>query len=123
MGLSTFTNGGAITQLRGLPWLALSGSGQVGTISGTSNSGGGATGSWVYGSTIPSRIDPLGGAEGEVADRISDRSTHLITLPPETTITTDSRFSSLDEVQTYEITAVRDRTSEWTRMAEAVKLD
>jgi head-tail adaptor len=123
MPLSTFLDGSVPSQLRGIAWLALSGSGQVGTLSGTTDAGGGATSTWTYGGTIPSRIDPIGGGEGQIANRISDRSTHLITLPPETPITTDSRFSSLDEVQTYEITAVRDRTSEWMRLAEAVKLD
>lgn len=123
MPLSTFLDGSVPTRLRGIAWLALSGSGQVGTLSGTTDSGGGATRTWTYGSTIPSNIRAIGGREGEVADRISDRSTHLITLPPETPITTESRFSSLDEVQTYEITAVRERTREWMRLAEAVKLD
>lgn len=123
MPFATFLDGVATTQLRGLSWLSLSGSGQIGTLSGTTDSGGGATTTWTYGSTIPSRIDPLGGSESEVADRISDRSTHVITLPPATPVTVSSRFNSLDESQTYEITAVRNRTREWLRVAEAVKLD
>lgn len=123
MGLSTFTNGGAVLHLRGLPWLALSGSGQIGTLGGSADAGGGASRTWTYGGTIPSRIDPLSGGQEEAADRIADRSTHTITLPPETPITVSSRFASLDENQTYEITAIRNLTAERVRVVEAVKLD
>lgn len=121
MPLSTFLNGGTITQLRGLAWLALSARGSVGNLAGTSDSGGGATRTWTYGTSLPCRVDPMGGGESEVADRISDRSTHLITTLPEVTIGHEDRFAVEGEV--YEITAVRDATDEWLRTLEAVKLD
>lgn len=124
MPLATFLNGGSVTQLRGLPFLALSGSGyMVNNSGGTSDSGGGRTSGTVHGGTVACRIDPLGGAEGEVASRVSDRSTHLITLPPDYSIDHSDQFYSIDESETYEITAVRDRTAEWMQFAEAVKLD
>lgn len=123
MPFSTFLNGGSVSQLRGLPFLALSGSGYIATSAGTSDAGGGRTAGTTLGGTIACRIDPLGGGEGETASRISDRSTHQITLPPNTSVTHADTFYSIDEASTYEITAVRSGTDEWMQRLEAVKLD
>ena len=121
MPFSTFLNGGTITQLRGLAWMTLTARGSVGNLAGTADSGGGATRTWTYGTVaLPCRVDPLGGGEAEVANRISDRSTHLITTLPEITIGHEDRFAV--EGVTYEITAVRDATDEWLRTLEAVRL-
>jgi SPP1 family predicted phage head-tail adaptor len=119
MPFSTSVDGVVPTQLRGIAWLALSQSGTILNLAGTTDSGGGATRTWTGSGTVDCRVDAMGGAEAEVADRIADRSTHLITVPPETTIGHEDRFAS-DGI-TYEVTAVRDSTREWVRTIEAVK--
>lgn len=82
--------------------------------------GGGGTTVSVTGGTVRCRIDSLAGGEGYVADRISDRSTHLITLPPETAVTTEMKFQ-IDGRGTYEVTAVREHTGELSTVVEAVE--
>lgn len=103
---------------RGLVREALTASGNPvgGTV--TDDGGGGATVADVAGSAVPCRIDPLGGSESEVAGRISDRSTHLVTLPAETSITVADDFSISGTA--YEVTAVRDSTDEFARFIEVV---
>lgn len=95
-------------RLRGLLFLSLTDVGKVGTRSATSDSGGGASATWTYGADVPCRVDPLGGAETVVAGRLDDRSTHKITVPVGTTVTTDDRFAVTGR-GTFEITAVLDR--------------
>lgn len=124
MSLSTFLNGTSPTRLRGLLWLALSDTGQVGTLTSTSDSGGGASRAWQYGTSVPCRVDPIsssGDDETLVADRLSDRSTHLITTPAGTAVTPNNRFAVAAR-GTFEITAVRERTGEWARVFEAVEV-
>jgi head-tail adaptor len=120
MGLATFLSGGTINQLRGLAWLALGDLGQVGTATITSDSGGGGTAVWSYGGTIACRIDPITGGEQMAADRLSDRSTHTVTVPPGTAITTAARFAIAGR-GTYEVTAVRSRTDEPMTFFEVVQ--
>jgi len=110
-----------ISQLRGLAWLALSDVGQIGDGTVTDDTGGGGTTVWSYGSDIPCRIDPMAGNEQLVASRLSDRSTHLITIPPEIPITTANRFVITGR-GTFEVTAVQDRTGELMRFFEAVQV-
>ena len=125
MPLSTFLNGGTATRLRGLMWLSLSDTGKLGTRAYTTDSGGGATAVWSFaGADIPCRVDPIAAAgddETIVAGRLSDRSTHLITVPAGTTGGTDNRFSVTGR-GTFEVTAVRSRTGEWARFFEAVRV-
>lgn len=122
MSLGTYLNGGTIAQLRGLAFLSLSDSGIWIQASGTTGDSGGGRGSITWGTagTLPCRLDPLVGSENVVADRLNDRSTHQITLPPATAITTDDRI--VIDSNTYEVTALRDRTAESLRVIEAVKL-
>lgn len=121
MPIGTFLNDAAVTQLRGLAWLALSDVGYVASATVTSDSGGGGTTVWANGSAIPCRIDPITGNEVEAASRISDRSTHMITVPPGTVVTVSSRFEITGR-GTYEITAVQDRTGELAGFLEAVQV-
>ena len=117
--LSTFLDGRAPT--RGIAWLSLSETGNVLKHSVSSDSGGGQTESYAQQSSVPCRIDPLGGAgikQGEVAGRISDRSNYLITLPAGTEITLDDDFQ-ITGVGRFEITALRLTTSEFLRQVEA----
>lgn len=107
---------------RGLITEALTESGY--TISGTvvSDGGGGGSVTAVNGGTVACRIDSLGsqGDESPVANRISDRSTHLITLPPGSSVTTDDKFYVIGR-GTYEVTAVREHTGEFSTVFEAVE--
>jgi len=119
MSLSTFLDG-PTGQLRGLQWLALSDLGQVGTNTTTDDGGGGVTSGWAWGGTVPCRIDPLTNNEPLAAGRISDRSTHLVTAPPGTPVTTNSRFVIANR-GTYEVTGVQDTTGELARFFEVVQ--
>ena len=123
MPLGTFLNGGTATQLRGLQWLALSDTGKVGTLTATSDSGGGASTTWVFGADVPCRIDPIGDRtdSGVIAGRIDERSTHEITVPAGTTVLPANRFSITGR-GTFEVTAAPQRTAEWTRVFEAVEV-
>lgn len=121
MPLSTFLNDSAVTQLRGLSWLALSDTGQVGTGTVTDDTGGGGATAWTYGSDVPCRIDPLADNETVAAGRISDRSTHIVTVPPGTQVSTSSRFVIANR-GTYEVTGVQDQTGELARFFEVVQV-
>jgi hypothetical protein len=119
--ISTFLNGRNPTTLRGLLWLALSDSGNVLTASSTSDSGGGATQSWVAGTAIPCRIDPIAdrGAARLTGGRIDERSTHVITVPPGTNVAAVNRFA-ISGRGTFEITATHEQTGEWARVFEVI---
>lgn len=127
MPFGTFLNGRAATQLRGLAWLTLSEYAQIGTRTYVSDGGGGATETWTYGGTIPCRIDAVAGlgvSEDIIANRLSDRSTHLITLPGGTiggTATSSSRIRVVGR-GTFEVTAIEERTAEWMRFAETAQV-
>lgn len=122
MPIGTFMNGGTAIRLRGLMWLALSDTGNVLTRTPVSDTGGGVTETWSIGADIPCRVDPIGGGdESVVAGRISDQSTHLITMSPETSVGTSQRVA-IDNRGTFEVTAVRSRTAEWARRVEAVQV-
>jgi hypothetical protein len=54
------------------------------------------------------------------ADQIDERSTHLITCPAGTSVSTTARFEIANR-GTYEITAIRTRTSEIVRELEAIE--
>lgn len=122
MGLATFlASDTPPARLRGLLWLALTDIGHVETRTSTSDSGGGATATWADGDDIACRVDPITGNEQLTADRISDRSTHLITTPAGTAVSTSSRFV-IDGRGTFEITAVRERTGQSAQLFEAVEV-
>lgn len=120
MGLMTFLGDGNPTRLRGLAWLSLSDLGQVGTGTITDDGGGGGTATWTYGGTIPCRIDPMTGGELVTGGRLSDRSTHTITVPAGTVVSVASRFA-LAGRGTFEVTAVRSRTGEALTFFEVVQ--
>ncbi len=119
MSVATTLNGKPITQLRGLPWLLLSDTGRVVSLATSDDGGGGATEAWTAGADIPCRIDPVAGGEGLVGERLSDRTTHVITVVASTAITAKDRFE-VDGHGTYAITAVRDQTRTDLLQLEAV---
>jgi hypothetical protein len=119
--LGTYLNGSATTGLRGVLMLALSESGNVLTATSVSDSGGGVTQTWTAGAAVPCRIDPVGGqGGGAVAERLDERSTHVVTVPPRTTVSTDNRFSIVGR-GTFEVTATRDQSGELATMFEVVR--
>jgi len=120
MSLSTFLNDAPIGRLRGVQWLALSDLGQVGTNTTTDDGGGGVTSGWQWGGTVPCRIDPLSNNETLAAGRISDRSTHVVTVPAGTPVTVNSQFTIANR-GTYEVTGVQDTTGELARFFEVVQ--
>lgn len=109
-----------IQPVRGLVFEALSEQGYKVSSSFTSDGGGGGSVAMVNGETVGCRIDSLGGGEGLTADRISDRSTHLITLSPDESVTTEDEFCVIGR-GTYEVTAVREHTGEFSTVFEAVE--
>ena len=119
MPFSTFLDGRTPDQLRGLMWLTLSETGYVirGTV--TSDSGGGVTTTWGTAGTVDCRIDPLGGGEDEFGGQIDDRSTHILTVPAGASVEDTDRVI-VGSRGTFEVTAVRQRTREWSRVFEVV---
>ena len=107
---------------RGLATEALTETAHI--ISGTVVDDGGGGGSAVEtaGSALACRIDALGGDEDEVADRISDRSTHLVILDAGTDVSSDQDLA-IDGRGTFEVTAVREHTGEHARFIEVVGRD
>lgn len=120
MPISTSAHNITPTTLRGLTFLALSETGYVLTRTLGDDSGGGQTGTWTAGTALACRVDPLGGDESVIADRIDQRTTHRITVPPDTSVTAQDRFA-VTTFGTFEITAVRTRTDEQVRILEATE--
>lgn len=120
MPLSTTAHDITPTTLRGLTFLSLSETGYLlrGTV--TDNAGGGGSLTFGTAGTYACRVDPIGGGEREVANRLDERTTHRITVPPDSAITASDRFA-VATFGTFEITAVRTRTDEQVRILEAVE--
>jgi hypothetical protein len=123
MPIATFLNGTTPTRLRGLLWLSLSETGNVLTATSTSDSGGGATVAWVAGSAVACRIDPINafGNSRITGGAIDERSTHVVTVPPNTSVATDNRFSITGR-GTFEITAIRQLTAEFAHNFEVIAI-
>jgi hypothetical protein len=119
--LGTYLNGSVPSVRRiGLLWLALSESGNVLTATSVTDAGGGSTQSWVAGSAVACRIDPVGGSgPGQVAERVDERSTHVVTVPPGTVVSTNSRFAITGR-GTFDVTATRDQTGEHATIFEVI---
>lgn len=124
MPIATFLNDAPVSQLRGLGWLALSDVGFIGGAAVTSDSGGGGTTVWTYGTSFPCRVDPIASGhsnEGVNAERLSDRSTHLVTTPRGTEVSAANRLAVTGR-GTFEVTAVRTRTADPYTFFEAVQV-
>lgn len=83
----------------------------------TPDGGGGFTEAWTPGVTVAANIAPVGGGEsGSRGGRVDARTTNIVTLPAGTVVGAVDRL--LVNGVTYEITAVRTRTDEFTRRCE-----
>jgi hypothetical protein len=87
----------------------------------TANDDGGGGGTFVYtaGSALACRIAPVGAQSGQIANQVNERTTHVVTVPPNASITADDRFAVTGR-GTYEVTAVRQRTGAPLREIEVV---
>jgi hypothetical protein len=124
MPLSTFLNGRPPTVMRGLQWLALSDTAIVQSPTAVSDSGGGATTTWNPAGTFACRIDVLGagGREGRVTGgQIDERSTHVVTVPLGSTVSASDRVAITGR-GTFEVTAVRQVTSEFDTTFEVIQI-
>lgn len=86
----------------------------------TSDGGGGGSVAWTASGTVGCRIAPLlTSFEGETGSRITPTAEYVITLPAETTITTNSRILSAGG--TFNVEAIRERSWNTTTRVEAKK--
>ena len=122
MSISTFLDGRQPTRLRGLLWLSLSETGNVLTLTSTSDSGGGATQAWAAGTAVPCRIDPVTdrGYGRLTGGRVDERTTHIVTVPAGTQLDARNRFAITGR-GTFEITALHQQTSESARVFEVIE--
>lgn len=122
MSLSTFLNGREPSRLRGLLWLSLSDTGDLLSLTSTSDSGGGASQTWgTAGTAIPCRVDPLSSTTGVIAGRIDERSTHVVTVPLGTVVGGSDRFA-VSGRGTFEVTATRVQTAELATTFEVIEI-
>lgn len=82
-----------------------------------SDGGGGRSSTYTPSVTVPARLAHAGGGEtGTQGDRISDETTHIITLPAGTQVTESDRIRI--GTTDYDITAIRQASYEVTRRVE-----
>lgn len=109
-----------ISRMRTVAETALPGTAVIQTESFTDDGGGGGTVAWTAAGTVSCRIAPLSGSEREIADRVAEDATAMLTLPAETAITESDRVITGGE--TFNVLYVHDRgTWEITRRVEVGK--
>ena len=120
MPLGTFIKDYPPTTLRGLAFLALTDTATLYSQQSTSDGGGGATQSWsAYLTGVPCRIAPLTNRPFSrvVAERVSEYSTHVLTVPADVTVGLTDRVE-IDGRGTFNVTGVRERTGQVTTVVE-----
>jgi SPP1 family predicted phage head-tail adaptor len=108
-----------ISSMRSVAEDALPGTAIVQTHAFTDDGGGGGTLAWTAAGTVDCRLAPIRGDEREIADRISEDSDHIVTLPTTASVTVESRL--LIAGGTFQVSAIRDRSWEITQRVEVVK--
>jgi len=123
MPTTTFLNGRTdYTTLRGGAFVMLSEIGYIVSGSVTSDQGGGGTITWSQGGTaVPCRVDAMGGGEALMGAKISEQTTHVITVPASAVVTPANRFAITNR-GTFEITAVPEQTAQFLQTLEAVQI-
>jgi head-tail adaptor len=119
--LTTFLNGRDPERLRGVMFLALSEVAVIQTRTATSDVGGGASHVWANTGTVECRVDPVGGGPGNLANRIDERSSHIVTVPPYADVTSGQRVTIANR-GTYEITQTHERTAANVERFEVMQL-
>jgi head-tail adaptor len=112
-----------LTSMRATASEALPGSAVIQTSAYTSDGGGGGSYGWTASGTVACRIAPLNSAgEGESTNggRISANAEYIVTLPPSTSVDTNSRL--VIDSQTYNVELVRDRSWNVTTRVEVQKV-
>lgn len=82
----------------------------------TDDGGGGGTLAWTNAGTVDCRIAPISGSEREIADRIAEDASYIVTLPAATSVTLQSRL--IVNGGTFNVLADRTRDWEITRRVE-----
>lgn len=86
----------------------LPGTAVISTATSASDGQGGQLQTWTASGTVDARLSPISGGEAELASRLSERNSYVLTLPWETAIDTDDRVAY--DSATYEVIHVGDRT-------------
>lgn len=112
---------GQVERMRATAAGALPDTATVRRLTRVPSGGGGYTDSWVDVATVACRIAPVGGGEGAtVGDAVSDRTTHVVTLPALTDVAEADRL--VVDGQTLEVTLAKKRgTWELSRRCEVVE--
>lgn len=117
-------NDAEIVQMRAVAEEALDGTAVIQSRTYSSDGGGGGTTVWTASGTVDCAIAPilsLGEDERITGSKITAGSDWIITLPAETTVSTESRVVVSE--RTFEVTALRaPRTWELTRRVEATEV-
>lgn len=123
MSLLLLFNGaaGETQHLRGLQFLSFSDIGNPMTLSVADDGGGGGTATWNVSGTTLCRLDPIRSNSRITGGAIDERSTYLVTTPPDVFVDTTDRFAIAGR-GLFEITAVRSRTDQPVRIFEAIQV-
>lgn len=111
------------THFRGLAGAALADTMTVMTTGGTSDGGGGRSGSFTAGTqTFPCRVAPLGGEQSRlVGDRIDERATHFI-YAQKSAISDAGQRVAVAGRGTFQVLAVHERSASWLTAFEVLKV-
>lgn len=121
MPLSTFLNGRAPANLRGLLFLSLSDTAVVQRRTSASDAGGGAAWTWAAAGTVPCRVYPAGGGGPSlVGGALNERTTHFCRMPAGTDVTAPDRV--VIGAGTFEVTLAPTRTGELSRLVEVMQV-
>lgn len=122
MGLTTFLHDGyPPSKLTGLQFLAFSEIAVIQHSTISSDGGGGGTAMWSNAGTTYCRVTALGGSPRLLAGRIVETSTHVVTAPEDTVISTNDRLIVANR-GTLVVTNVSDSTDARTVRAEVTKV-
>lgn len=112
-----------LSSMRSVAAQALPGTAVIQAQTFVSDGGGGGSTTWAPSGTVDCRVVPValgaGANEGLTGGRITPDSTYVITLPAETSVTTNSRIISAGG--TFNVEAIRERSWNVTTRVEARK--
>lgn len=123
MGFATPMRGTAfpLTNLRGLPFLAMEESAVLQRPTFTADSGGGGTTTWSNVGTYAAMVSWMGGSPRLLAGRLEETSTHVLHVPFDAPVEAKDRVV-VSGRGTFAITSVADTTNAVTRKFEVAQL-